>query len=415
MSFQRVLSWLLGFLVIRVEGESLEKFINMAASRGIFLWDMVRPDQHSLIARVRVSGLRPLRFIRRRVGCRVTVQEKSGLPFFFWRLRRRKLLTAGGIVFVLAIIALTSFVWFVEVTGTARISEAEVRRVLALEGVYQGAWKHRLDLDRAAKTLIYRIPGVAWAGVELHGTKVSVKIVEKVIPPQKPSQAPADVIAKREGLITQVLVLTGEAAVKTGDTVRPGQVVISGEITPPEGSDGVIPAPDGSDGKEGVPPLIPNRLVSARGIVRARTWRQGYGEAEIVEKGLRPSGAVVERTCIKWGNREIIIKGPKVIPFARSTRVESRKSLPSWRNLTLPVEVLNTVFHELVPYTRKNGIAGARQLAEEKARDRINREIPRGVKILKQRVDEVSTLGSNVIQIQLTVETLEDIGQVRYR
>ncbi len=410
MLFQRIWSWLVGFLVIRVEGESLEKFVNMAASRGIFLWDMMRLDRNSMVARVRVSGLRPLRHIRRRVGCRFSILDKEGLPFYLWKMRRRKLLTAGGILFVLTLYALASFVWFVEVAGANKISEAEIRRVLAAEGLKPGVWKGSLDLDRVEKSLTRQISGLAWAGVEMRGTRVIVKVVEKVIPPPKPSQEAANVVAKREGLVTEVLVLTGEAAVQPGDVVKPGQVLISGEVHPPNTPGGIITG----QGQKGEEFPLPSRQVSARGIVRARTWRQGYGEAQVVEKGLRRNGARAERISIKWGKREIIIKGPKVIPFARAEQEEFRKNLPSWRNIQIPVEVVSTVYHELVPFTRNNGLEGARKLALQMAMAQIKQELSPEAKVLKNQVEELRAGEDNLVQLRLTLETIEDIGQVQY-
>jgi similar to stage IV sporulation protein len=410
VSFQRFWSWLAGFLVIRIEGEAIEKFINMAASRGIYLWDIMRLDSNTMVARVRLSGLRPLRHIRRRVGCRFCILDKQGLPFYLWKMRRRKLLTTGAILFVGTLYALASFVWFVEITGTNKIPEVEIRQALVAEGLHPGVWKRNIDLNAVGKGLTRRVCGLAWAGVEMQGTRVIVKVVEKVLPPAKPSQDTADVVAKREGLVTQLLVLTGEAAVQPGDVVRPGQVLISGELRPSGKQLGE--ATEGS--QEEVFPL-PSRQVSARGIVRARTWHQGYGEAVVVEKGVQRSGVSVKRISIKWGKEGIIIKGPKIIPFASAEQVETRKNLPSWRNIGIPVEIVNTVYHELVPYSKENGLDGARRLALQMAMAKIKPELSPQAKILSNRVEELRAGEGNLVQLRLTLETIEDIGQVQYR
>ena len=160
---------------------------------------------------------------------------------------------------------------------------------------------------------------------------------------------------------------------------------------------------------------MPSRQVSARGIVRARTWHQGYGEAVVVEKGVQRNGVSVERISIKWGKGEIIIKGPKVIPFVRAEQVETRKNLPSWRNIRIPVEIVNTVYHELVPYSKENGLDGARRLALQMAMAKIKPELSPEAKILSNWVDELSAGEGNLVQLRLTLETIEDIGQVQYR
>ncbi|HEX3032097.1 MAG TPA: sporulation protein YqfD, partial [Bacillota bacterium] len=170
MNLQRLWSWLVGFLVIRINGDSLEKFINMAASRGILIWDIRRLQGNSMLVRVRLSALRPLRHIRRRVGCRVKVVDKRGLPFYFWQMRRRKLLTVGAIMFLLTIYLLSSFVWFIDITGNKQVAKADILKALRSEGIREGVWRHSLDLKGAEKRLTGKVPDLAWAGLEMHGT-----------------------------------------------------------------------------------------------------------------------------------------------------------------------------------------------------------------------------------------------------
>ena len=42
MVLLRLFSFLLGHVSLVVRGEFLEKFVNLAASRGIYLWDITR-------------------------------------------------------------------------------------------------------------------------------------------------------------------------------------------------------------------------------------------------------------------------------------------------------------------------------------------------------------------------------------
>ncbi|HEX3032215.1 MAG TPA: sporulation protein YqfD, partial [Bacillota bacterium] len=243
-----------------------------------------------------------------------------------------------------------------------------------------------------------------------HGTRVEVKVVEKVLPPAKESQKPADIVARCEGLVDQVLVMTGEAVVKSGDMVKPGQKLISGMIQTPEGPGGVNNQVT-EDGE--IIPLLP-RQVSARGIVRARTWHQGYGEVTVTESGYKPSGVIVTRTSIKWRKGEIIIKGPKSSPFQHSRQVVTRKKAPSWRNYIIPVEIVNTEFHEMIPFTINRGVEAARQLAREKAVNQLKQQVSPQAEVLKEQVEETSDPTDNLIQLRITWETMEDIGIVKY-
>ncbi|HEX3031536.1 MAG TPA: sporulation protein YqfD, partial [Bacillota bacterium] len=153
MNLQRLWSWLTGFLVLKLNGDSLEKFINMAASRGIMMWDIQRLKGQSMVVRVRLSSLRPLRHIKRRSGVRFRVLEKRGLPFYFWQMKRRKALTMGAMLFIATLYILSSFVWFVDISGTKKVSRESVLISLAELGVKPGVWRYGLDLKGTEKLL----------------------------------------------------------------------------------------------------------------------------------------------------------------------------------------------------------------------------------------------------------------------
>ncbi len=67
----------------------------MAAGRGIFLWDITRPDSHTILVSARLSAVHPLRHIARATKCRFEFKDREGLPFLLSRVRRRKSLLAG--------------------------------------------------------------------------------------------------------------------------------------------------------------------------------------------------------------------------------------------------------------------------------------------------------------------------------
>lgn len=56
MFFYILWNFLVGYVIIRVEGLSLEKFINLTVSRGIYLWGIKRQNYTTLTARISIRG-----------------------------------------------------------------------------------------------------------------------------------------------------------------------------------------------------------------------------------------------------------------------------------------------------------------------------------------------------------------------
>ncbi|WP_078060383.1 sporulation protein YqfD [Desulfotomaculum copahuensis] len=401
----KLLSYLVGYVSIAIRGEHPEKFINMAAIRGICLWDIRRLGENCVQVNVRLSAVHPLRHIARQTGCRFRTTKRRGMPFLWMRVRRRRAMLPGALLFVLGLYMLGSFVWFIDVTGNHRLNKAEILAVADAAGLHRGMPKWDLDPDRVEKAVREQLPGVSWAGVYVKGTKVTIQVVEAALP-GKISAGPAHIVAQKAGVIKEMLVLAGHPAVKEGETVLPGQILISGIVPPPE-----EPKPPAVPPGEAQPAPKEPAYVHALGTVRARVWYEGYGEAPLVESGRRPTGRTETRICMKIGSREIILFGPRKIPYALYEKDTSVKELPEWRNLRIPVELITEKYRELENYREVRDRESARRLAMQKAMQSVQAQMPPGDKILRRQfTDLVVKQPENLVRVKLFVECLEDIG-----
>ena len=89
-----------GYVIIKVKGLTLERFLNLAATNDIYLWDIRRIDYTELEMKATIEGFRALKEIVNKVGCRVEIVEKKGLPFLLYRIKNRKALGIGFILFL---------------------------------------------------------------------------------------------------------------------------------------------------------------------------------------------------------------------------------------------------------------------------------------------------------------------------
>lgn len=410
MYFFKLKSYLVGYVVILVTGEMPEKFVNMAAGRGIYLWDITRIGDGAVIMKVSLSAVKPLRHIARRTGCRFHIRGRRGFPFYLARLRRRKSLVLGVVFFTGVLYFLSCFVWFIDVKGNERLSPAEVLVAAGEAGLRRGVPKWKVDTGRVEAELLERLPLMSWTGVYIKGARVTIEVAERVVPGEE-DRRPAHIVAAKAGLIKEVLVLNGHPAVKEGDTVVPGQVLISGEIPPPEEE----PKP-GEKKEPGETPKVvrPSRYVHAKGIVRARVWYEGVGESEITETGQRLTGRSESRFSMKFDGKEIILSGNQNIPFEKYEVETFVKRLPEWRNLNVPVELVTVKYFELADYREERGREGALKLARERALGLATNQLPEGAGVSERWMEElIAGHSGNLVRVKAVIETVEDIGTIR--
>lgn len=401
---KKIWSYFLGYLVLVVKGNHPERFINMAFTRGIHLWDLTWTCPDTLMVKVYAQSFRTLRHVARQSSCRIWIHRKHGFPFLIYRFRRRRMLLAGAIIFCLILYFLSSLIWTVEVSGTRKISAARVKDLASVKGLKPGSFCFQAQRELVEDHLLRELPGISYAEVEV-GPRSKVKIVEKINPPR--SQGPCHIVAKKEGVIDSILALNGQSKVKEGDLVRKGQVLISGAIYPPP------PEPDPADPKPPLSTQKPLRYVSAQGIVYGKFWYRFYGEVlrdEVVEE---KTGRKVRIYCINMASKEIIIKGPHRMPYKYYRSQTWRSKFPRWRNKTLPVEFVTIEAEEIRQVCLRRSFEEAVEVAAGRAREKETRGVPQEAVPIRRQYRLIGTRDDNPVRVVLTVETKEDIGVTR--
>lgn len=403
-----LLNYLLGYVTIIIRGNSVERFLNLAIQRGIQVWDIFRLPDGSVRAKVQLSGVRPLRHVARVSRCRFRIKGRFGVPFTLKFLQKRKMLVIGGIFFIAALYVLSSFIFFIRVTSPeplTRVNPRMVERLAAEQGIKPGRPKWLMDFPGTEKYLINQIPQLTWVGISTQGTKLEIEIVEKVLPePGEKDRAPGHIVAMKDGIISEILVMRGEPKVSPGETVSRGQILISGIILPEQ------PVEIEEEDREEQSSLGEPEKVKADGIIRARVWYRGYGECPLVEAGEKNTGRVKRSLAVRWSNRQVTLWGPVKSPFPRSmSDTKTRKVI--WRNINLPVELIITNHWEQKGYRTVRSAEEAWQQAVKLAFQGARRQIPPDAKIVNREVKAVEN-GTNILKrAYVILETEEDIGK----
>ncbi|GAB4268695.1 sporulation protein YqfD [Thermincola ferriacetica] len=409
MFWVRFWSYLMGYLTLLVEGEAVEKLVNMAVSRGIYLWDIRWLGPQKILLKARVSSFRALRHIIKRTGGKMKIKNKKGLPFATAKVLRRKMMVVGALTCVAVLYILSSFVWFIDVAGNKKVSTDIILKTAEKAGLYTGTAKWKLDSSEVEKRIKTELPGISWVGINITGTKAIIRVAEKVTPPVEDDR-PAHIVANKTGLIEEVLVLSGVAAAKEGEMVKKGDLLISGiiesEIEAPIEKENPEQLLEGEKQK-----VIRRRFVRARGIIKARVWYDGYGEAQLKTVKTVETGRYVRKIVVKLGQKSISIQGSARVPFKSYIKKEEVERLPAWRNLKIPVEVLITYYYETKPVTEKIAFDEAKKLAIQKAKSQF--KLPAQVKLLKEKTYIIKTKEPDLVRVKVMVETLENIGSVR--
>ena len=230
-------NYLKGYVIIKVTGFSAERFLNLMAVKGVFVWD-IRSGKTGTVMKIRLSAMGEAEKCAERTGCEIEIMARKGLPFFIRRFKGRQVLAAGAVIFAAAIYALSFFVWSVEYTGCDRVPKEEVERFCREKGLYPGALKTKTDMRTLSEELIENFDDILWASIETDGTKAYVRIVETIKEPEMADrETPTDIVAAKDGVVLSIAVSSGTPKVRAGDVVAAGDIIIASEVEIKEGDE----------------------------------------------------------------------------------------------------------------------------------------------------------------------------------
>lgn len=391
MLIWRLWNYILGYVIIVVEGYFLEKFINICTHRQLRLWNVKWNSASKLTMKISIRDFKMLRPVAKKSRCRVHIDRKKGLPFLIYRYKNRKAFVIGSAVFIITFFVISSFIWDVSVTGNEKVSSDVILEKLYQNGIKPGALKYSINPDTVIDKMMLGINDLSRISVSVRGTRVFVDVSERVKPPDLiDKKVPCNLVAAKDGVIYSIVAKEGLETVKVGDTVTKGQLLITGTIEN-------VKNPE-------APPLV----VHSMGSVKARTW---YEASSVVEQTL----VKTRRTGLEkdWYSLVLFTKKFKLfhrkIPYNNAEHVEVKKQLSIGKNLVLPVEWITDKYYEYELEQESLDIGRAKQLAADKAFRIVQDQIPMGADMVKKSINYFQR-DDGKITATVTVECIEDIG-----
>ncbi|MBP5427435.1 MAG: sporulation protein YqfD [Clostridiales bacterium] len=380
--------WILfrGYVIIRVEGKNIEKFINICVHRKILLMDINRHREYTLL-KMSVVEFKKIRDIIKKTHCSVKVIDKRGLCFWFKKYKKRKSFLIGSVVFVSVFMLMWSYIWDIEIKGYEK--ERKVIEYLNSKNIRVGILKYFVDVNRIEYELIMNFKDLSWADVKIQGTKLVINLSKRAkVPKIINTDIPCNIVAKRDGIITRVLVKNGIENVKVGDTVLKGDVLISGMIIGDE-----------SDY---------TKVVRAIGVVTAKTTYEQREEVKCVKKNKVYSGKVSNeyRFCILGKEVFKVVLGKGTDKYDEVTNIKKVRVL---KNFVMPFEIKEKKKRYYKEKEEVLPMSLARERALSEAKKKILECIPKNVGITGQDVEYFENEGRIFVSIKVYVH--EDIGE----
>lgn len=281
----RIYEKLRGRLRVEVCGAYVEGLLNAAALEAVELWEIECVDDHTLRLNIYEPDFPRFRALAEKCMCELKVLSARGGSRDRKLIKRRWGLLAFLAVSALLLLVSSLFVWEIEVVGNEKLSRGQVLRALSRSGVDLGTYRYSVSADLVRSSMMQQLPELGWMTVNINGSRAMAVIVERQEKPEIYAQSdPADIVAAETGIIKRMSVENGKPAVKQGDSVLEGELLVSGLM------DSL------SSG---------SKFVRAKAKVMADTWHELSAVCPAEEEVKEPGFLSRSRFALVFGKRRI--------------------------------------------------------------------------------------------------------------
>lgn len=239
-----------------VTGEETLRFVNLCRNNGIELRHLVRRE-NAIQMEIDAENFKKLRPLVRKTHVKIHILDRQGPAFFFYRHKKRWWFLFGAAVCTGVIYVMSLFIWQIDIDGNSKYTDALILQALSQMNVRTGCRKSEIDLQGIEEELRIMYNEITWVSASITGTKLQIELREgdlkisgssgggqtgnvkrvenrennpKTQNGESETDLPANLVADEDAIITNLVVRRGTVAVRYGDEVKKGDVLIEGKV-----------------------------------------------------------------------------------------------------------------------------------------------------------------------------------------
>ncbi len=164
-----------------------------------------------------------------------TYSECKGIYGYLKGIDNKPGLCAGIILSLILMIFSSMIVWDIRIEGNEKITDSTISSELSEQGLKVGTFWPFINRSRIETGLLDDFEGISWVNVNRRGSVAYISVKEKDIKNEddegKANQYKySNIVAKSDCVIEEISVKRGRAMVAPGDTVKEGDILISGIV-----------------------------------------------------------------------------------------------------------------------------------------------------------------------------------------
>lgn len=393
----RLIKYFRGYVEVALWGYAPERFLNLCSNHDILIWDLYQKGDVYYF-KVSVPAFRNLKPLLRKSGTHIKIGRKNGIPFFFFRYRKRKILFASIFACMVILYVLSRFIWKININGNDSVTDDSMLQFLEEKNSAYGTHISDIDCTKLEEEIRSCFDSIIWTSVKREGTTLTVDVQENLVAGANQSdKTPAkefqdqekkgyDLIAEHDGTIESIYVRKGTPVAEQGAEVKKGDILVSG----------ALPIYDDSGTVTDYQYCTADADIQLKTVYNYKDSFQARHEERIY------SGSVKNRYGISFGDMYFQFPWKKT-GYQKYTVMDTRKQVRLCDSFYLPVYFVKRSYEEYEAKQKVYTKEEAREHAKENLTEFLEKLTQKGVLILEKHVMIRADKNKYTVSGQITV------------
>lgn len=365
-----------GEVRVRVSAPKPENVLNLLWNNHIYISEIKKIDYITVNFKVPYQDFEKTKELVKRCNGKLKVIGKSGRILWYIKVKRHLSLIIGIGLFFVVLYVMSNYIWAIDIRTENNLTPLEVRQQLEKIGIKPGLKKSNINVYEIERKMEDFNDQIMWIRTRIEGSTLKLVIQEKINPPSIQKENPNQVVAKMDGEVKRIFTTMGNCAVKPGDIVKKGDILI-------------LPI----QGREGF-----EKDVKPKGTIIANTFYEKSMEVQISGKKLMRTGKRDNDIFLSFWGKKIYLK-KAINGFKSYDKIEESKYFFN-----------NVTYFEKAEEDVNEDKDEAVKEAEERLTQSLKKYLSNDAKIIDNKLT-VEDIGEGKIRVNLVFTVEQDIAE----
>ncbi|MBR3833574.1 MAG: sporulation protein YqfD [Lachnospiraceae bacterium] len=226
----KTINWFKGQILLEIKGFRKDRLINICKKNDVIIHNFTNSDD-GYIFQLSSKDYKKILEYNEKIKTTLEVRDKYGLPYFFYKYRKRKIFILCFLLFIISIFIFSNYIWNISIEGNELYTKEELTKNIIDEYVPMGTNKKDIDCNELEKALREQYKNIAWISCQIKGTNLIVNIEETIPTDQSITMTePCNITAYKDAIITDIVINNGTRVVNIGDEIKKNDVLITGVV-----------------------------------------------------------------------------------------------------------------------------------------------------------------------------------------